>query len=197
MINYKLISKSLLEHKIVILPTETVYGLAIFYDDKIAYDKLIKLKQRDFDKPVAIMVSPSFDLDKYFYISDKARKVINKFLPGPLTVLLKVKKEFPYQCHSGTSVVGIRMPKDRRLIKILNKVNKPLQITSCNISSNPPCTTYLEASNLFSKSSDVGIIIKGKTKSNIPTSVVDLTSNDIKILREGEIKFNQIMEVLK
>lgn len=197
MINYKAINKSLSEHKIVILPTETVYGMAILYDDNIAYEKLIKLKGRDFTKPIAMMVPPNFNFEDYFYLNDVAKIIIKKFLPGPLTVLLKSKVDLPYQVHLGSKIVGIRMPKDNRLIQFLKKINKPLQVTSCNISNTPPCTNYKDAVNLFGSSNDVGVIIKGKAKSNIPTTVVDITCNDIKILREGEIKANQIMEVIK
>lgn len=197
MTNYKAINRSFSEHKIVILPTETVYGMAILYDDSLAYEKLIKLKKRDFSKPVAMMVPPNYNFEDYFYLNDAAKIIIKKFLPGPLTVLLKSKANLPYQVHLGTNIVGIRMPKDKRLIQILKRINKPMQVTSCNISNTLPCTSYKEAVSLFGSSDDIGIIIKGKTKSNIPTTVVDITCNDIKILREGEIKTHQIMEALK
>lgn len=197
MINYKKVVDLLNNHKIVIFPTETVYGMAIYYDDEIAYNNLINLKKRSFDKPISIMVRSSFNLDDYFIISDKARRIINKFLPGPLTIILKLKTSFPYQSHLGIGNVGIRIPKDKKLQKLLNKVNKPLQVTSCNISNNKPCCSYKEANNLFGTNNEVGMIIKGKSKSNIPTTVVDLTTQDIKILREGEITKEMIMEVIK
>lgn len=196
-VNYNKVIKVLNEHKIIGFPTETVYGLGIFYDDDIAYKDLVELKQREFTKPIAIMVNRHFDLDKFFVISDNARKIIYHFLPGPLTILLEAKNNFPLQCHLGTNIVGIRIPKNKRLQKLLKNVNKPLQVTSLNISGTSPITNYLDAMKTFGTNKNVGMILKGKCGSKVPTTIVDLTSNNIKIVREGEISRNDILEVLK
>ena len=71
---YKKVIDVLDKHLIVGLPTETVYGLGIYYDDEIAYKKLVELKKRDFKKPIAIMVSEKYELEKHFIISENAKK---------------------------------------------------------------------------------------------------------------------------
>ena len=194
--NYLDIQNFLNQSKVVAFPTETVYGLAILYDDKKAYENLCKIKGRDINKPIAIMVNNYLPIEKYFIISDIAKKIINKFLPGPLTVLLKLKEEvdFPYQTHLGTRIVGIRMPSDNNLQKILENIDRPIQITSANYSGKKPCLTYEEVKKTFINNDNIGLIIKGECKSKIPTTIVDLTTKDIKIVREGEISKQEILK---
>ena len=194
---YKKVIDVLDKHLIVGLPTETVYGLGIYYDDEIAYKKLVELKKRDFKKPIAIMVREKYELEKHFIISENAKKIIDNFLPGPLTILLPIKGEYPYQCHLGTNVVGIRIPKDKKLQRLLTRIKKPLQVTSFNLSNDKPSTSYKDALKVFGSNDGVEIILKGNCKSKIPTTVIDLTSDNIKIIREGEISKEDILEVLK
>lgn len=181
---------------VVALPTETVFGFAIRYDSEIAYDRLCKLKERRPDKAIAIMCSEKFFKahKKDFNISKGANRVIKKFLPGPLTVLLP-SDNMPYQTHLGTSIVGIRIPSDKKLLNFLNKLEFALQVTSANKSQNPPLLSVDEIIREFDNEENLFGVVDGVCKSKIPTTVVDLSSDCPVIIREGEIKKEEIEKV--
>lgn len=187
---------SLNKSQVIAIPTETVYGFAIRYDSEIAYERLCSLKGRRADKPIAIMCSETFfrKNKNNFQISSGAKRLIDKFLPGPLTVLLQAEN-MPYQTHLGTNVVGIRIPNDKKLLNFLNKIDFALQVTSANKSSLKPLTTYEDVLKNFENEKDLSLIVKGKCVSNIPTTVCSLTSSKPVIVRVGEIKKEQIEEV--
>ena len=102
---------------VVSFPTETVYGFGIRWDDSQAFLKLASVKQRAINKPVSIMCGTKFPLKEYFEINHKIQKIIDRYLPGPLTILLKAKANVPWQTHLGTNIVGIRIPKFDKLLK--------------------------------------------------------------------------------
>ena len=85
--NLKLAKKALENHGVIAFPTETVMGLAVYYDDFIAYDKLNKIKQRPEEKPYTMMVKSQNEIYKYAVIDEKAQKIIKAFMPGPITLL--------------------------------------------------------------------------------------------------------------
>lgn len=184
----------LLNNGVLALPTETVYGLGIRWDSEKAYDDLFSIKKRKPDKPVAVMLSNHFDLDKHFDISSNAKKVIDKFLPGPLTCLVLVK-DVPYQAHLGTNVAGIRMPGSKELLDFLDLVGVPLQVTSANLSGEPAIKEFTKVYETFKNDGRVQGIIKGECNSGTPTTVVDLTKDKPVVIRVGEISLKDIEDV--
>ena len=175
-------------------PTETVYGVGISWKDEKAYERLVQAKKRRPDKPIAIMCSPSFPLEEYFEISPGAKRVMEKFLPGPLTCLVKAKDNTPYQVHLGTFVAGIRIPDKKELLTFLEKVGHPLQVTSANLSGTPSLTRYEDVYETFKDSEEVQGIIKGECQSGVATTVVVLYEEKPRIVREGEIALSEIEE---
>ncbi len=188
-------AKQILDHGYVLaLPTETVYGLGVRWDDKEAYERLAKSKNRRPSKPIAVMTGDDFDLDKYFVITPAIRRIINRFLPGPLTILVKTKETAPFQTHLGTNIAGIRIPGKKDLLEFLKSLPFPLQVTSANISGQPATSSFDEVKKIFDKSEDVKGIVKGECISSVPTTVVDLTQDKPIVIREGEVKLNEIQE---
>ena len=184
-------AKILLNGEILAFPTETVYGVGVIYDDYEAFKKLVNLKKRPPNKPFALMCSSVNDALKYVDVSNKAKKMIEHFLPGELTILLKGKKDLPTWVTLGTSIIGIRVPNDEYINKLFNKVNKPCLVTSANRSGEATSKYYDEVVNIFD--GECGGIVKGECHSLIPTTIIDL-SNDksIKLVREGPIPFDTI-----
>lgn len=180
---------------VLALPTETVYGLGIRFDDEKAYQRLCECKHRSFDKPIAVMTGNKFPLDKYFEISQNARKVMNHFLPGALTCLVKVKDGVPYQTHLGSGVAGIRIPDKSELLEFLNTLPWPLQVTSANISGEGATKEFDDVYRTFRNSDLVKGIIKGTCQSGMPTTVVSLIGDAPKVIRQGEITKEEIEEV--
>ena len=190
---YKSAREALNNHGVIGFPTETVMGLGILYDDKIAFDKLNALKQRPENKPYSLMLSNVKDIVKYAFISEKEMEVAKAFLPGPLTLLLK-KKNLPDWVTLDSDYVGIRIPDVLAIRKTIRNVKKPILAPSANISGEKPALTNAELKKIFGNKLD--FILKGDALNSKPSTIV-LIDEDVKIIREGPISKQEILEVLK
>lgn len=186
--------QKLLAGGVIAFPTETVMGLGVVYDNFDAYSRLNKIKERPEDKPYTMMLSSVEDIDKYAVIDDRARKVIDAYLPGPLTILVKANDNVPSWVHHNTGVIGIRVPSFPILNELLSKVNKPLLVPSANPSNLAPALTVDQVSVYFNETLDY--IIDNDSKKELPSTIVDLSHENVKILREGTIKKEDILKVL-
>lgn len=186
-------AKEILEQgKVLALPTETVYGLGIRFDSEDAYKLLDLAKGRSPAKPIAVMCSADFPLEKYFEITPSIKRVRDKFLPGPLTVLVKAKENAPYQTHLGTYVAGIRIPGKKELLAFLSSLPFALQVTSANLSGQPSVKSEEEVIDIFKDSPYVEGLVEGKCQSGTPTTVVDLTKDAPIVIRQGDITKEEI-----
>ena len=131
----------LLAGGVVAFPTETVMGLGVVYDNINAYDRLNSLKGKRGDKPYTLMIGKVSDIEKYAYIDERAQKLIDKFLPGPLTLLLPATEKVPGYVTHDTGVVGIRVSDHPIVSELANKVKKPLLVPSANPSNQEPAVT--------------------------------------------------------
>lgn len=177
---------------VLALPTETVYGVGVRFDDEKAYERLCKAKNRRPDKAIAVMCSTTFPLENYFEIPEGAKRVMDKFLPGPLTCLVKAKESAPYQTHLGTGIAGIRIPAKKELLSFLSSLPFALQVTSANISGEPATAEFSEVYETFKDKEEVKGIIKGTCQSGMPTTVVDLTKEKPIVIRQGDITIDEI-----
>ena len=193
-LEYK-IKSALDNHGIIAFPTETVMGLGIYFDDEIALNKLNIVKGRPEKKPYTLMLSNVDEIGQYAKISEKSRRIIRKFMPGPLTVLLPIKEDLPYWIDYGSGKIGIRVPSYEPTLKVLKAAKKGLLVPSANISGNAPALNSNEAKQIFGNSID--LIIEGSSNSGIPSTIIDLTDKDIKIIREGTITKEDILKALE
>ena len=184
----------LLNGGVISFPTETVMGLGVIYDNYDAYLRLNKIKGRPEDKPYTLMLGEVSDIDKYAVIDDRARRIINAFLPGPLTLLLKVKDNVPGWVTHNTGIIGVRVPNFPLVNELINKVGKPLLVPSANPSNMPPALTVNQVSIYFNDTLDY--IVSNDSNEELPSTIVDLTQNEIKIIREGKIRKEDILKVL-
>ncbi len=180
---------------IVAFPTETVMGLGVFYDDFKAYQFLNNVKRRPEEKPYTLMLSDAAEISKYAYVDDRAQKVIDAFVPGEITILLKSKENVPAYVTHNTGVIGVRVPNLPELLKFLSFIKKPLLVPSANRSGEVPAKSSEEVEKVFSKD-EVGFVFKGNAIGGVPSTLVDLTGKEVKIYREGNIKLNDILNVL-
>lgn len=190
----ELIKKALENHGVIAFPTETVMGLGVFYDDFEAYNKLNKVKNRPEDKPYTMMLGDTKNIAKYAYVDDRANKIIDAFMPGSITVLLKAKANVPGYVTHNTGIIGIRVPSLEDIQDMLNKVGKPLLVPSANKSGEKPAFNSEEVKNIFEDELDY--IVEGKCIGGVPSTLVDLTNDNIKILREGPISLDMILKAL-
>jgi len=163
--------------KILVCPTDTVYGLLCDASDKKVLARLYKIKKRSRVKPIPIFVRNIEMAKKLAEISSKQEEYLKKFWPGKVTAVLKKKK--------GTGTIGLRIPKHGFVISLLRIVNKPLTGTSANVAGKPAPTRINEAVNQFKakKYRPDLVIDAGDLPKNKPSKVIDLTLWPPKILR--------------
>lgn len=181
------------EGGLIAFPTETVFGFGVIYDNKKSYNRLISVKRRPPDKPFTLMLSDVEDIKKYAYVDERAKKLINKYMPGQFTIILKAKESLPSYCVSSEGNVGIRIPDYDLVRNLIRETKKPLLVPSANKSGESPLTKSDDVISIFDREID-GIII-GESTSKVPSTIV-LLDKDIKVIREGLIKKEDILKTL-
>lgn len=179
---------------IVAFPTETVYGVGIHFDDEEALERLMEAKNRDYSKAITLMVADKKDISQYAYISPQAQKMIDQFMPGMITLIFKKKESVRDIMTNGKLTIGIRIPDSEFVLSLLKKVG-PMLVTSANLSQHPNTTSTQEVLNQLDGRID--LVVDGKTSDNIASTVVDVSQDEIKILRAGKITKEQIEEAIK
>lgn len=179
---------------IVAFPTETVYGVGIHFDDEEALERLMEAKNRDYSKAITLMVTDKKDISQYAYISSQAQKMIDQFMPGMITLIFKKKESVRDSMTNGKSTIGIRIPDSEFVLSLLKKVG-PMLVTSANLSQHSNTTSTQEVLNQLDGRID--LVVDGKTSDNIASTVVDVSQDEIKILRAGKITKEQIEEAIK
>ena len=187
---YQQALEALNNHQVIAFPTETVFGLGVFYDDKQAYELLNQVKRRKEDKPYTMMLSKVEDIDKYAYVDNKYQKLINKFMPGSLTILVKSKANVPGYVTHDTGVIGIRIPSNKEALDLLNYVKKPLLVPSANRADQSPARTCEEVVAIFGD--EVKVVVPGQIGSGEPSTIVDLTGPELKVVRKGPIPLEEL-----
>lgn len=181
-------AKAVKDGLLVAFPTETVYGLAANMQDQKAVDRLYEVKKRFKGKPFTVHISDvKMIRDMGCTISKKTKAAIDKFWPGPLTIILKAK--------DGRKI-GFRMPANKVALELISQAAVPVVAPSANISGNKPPTDGKSVLRELDGTIDV-LIDSGPTDVGIESTVVDLTVTPPVILREGAIKRATIMRALK
>lgn len=179
---------------IVAFPTETVYGVGIRFQDEVALEHLMEAKNRDYSKAITLMVADKADIAKYAYVSQQAQKIIDQFMPGMITLIFKKKETVSETMTNGKSTIGIRIPDSSFVLSLLKNVG-PMLVTSANLSNHPNTTSTEEV--LKQLDGRIDLIVDGKTSDNIASTVVDVSQDEIKILRAGKITKEDIEGVIK
>lgn len=176
---------------VVIFPTDTVYGIACNAFNEKAVKKLFEVKERNDNKPICVLSSSLNQIEKIAYIKDKELELINKYMPGALTIILDKKDNISDILTSNLKTVGVRIPNHKIANKILENVDYPLATTSANISG---LTVGVEIKDFFKDlNNKVDIIIDGGiTDLQLSSTVVHIENEEIKILRQGTIKIEEL-----
>lgn len=191
---YKKASKILQNGGLIAFPTETVYGLGVIFDNEQSYERLINVKRRPPEKPFTLMCGSLDDIKKYAYVNELAQKLIDAFMPGQFTIILKAKENLPRWVVSKEGNVGIRISDDKFVQNLIIETGKPLLVPSANRSGENPCHTSNEVKD--SLGNDLDAIIIGESVSNIPSTIV-FVDDSVHIIRLGEISESEIKNVIK
>lgn len=188
--------KMLREGKTVIFPTETVYGLGANALDEDAAAKIYTAKGRPSDNPLLVHVSDISEVDNLVEnVDEKAKLLMEKFWPGPLTILFKKKSVIPDRTSGGLDTVAIRMPSDEVARRIIKAATVPIAAPSANISGKPSPT---KAEHIIEdmKGRVDAILIGGECNFGVESTIVDLSGDYPLVLRPGCVTLEMLREVL-
>jgi len=182
------------EGKLIAYPTETVYGLGTNALDENAVKRLLEVKGRP-RKPISVVVSDLDHVERIAEPNEVAMKLMEKFFPGPITVIVKKKDTIPSIVTAGTDKIGIRMPDYKIPLKLAEFSGVPVTSTSANISGKPSPTKPEHVMEDFMGKIDA-ILDAGETPLKIESTVVDTTTKPPRVLRVGAISLNEIEKVV-
>ena len=180
---------------IIAFPTDTVYGVGCLYDSVIGLEKIKRAKGRSDSKPIPCMVANADLINTIAKVNDLEKKCIEKFLPGPLTIVLDVKSDLDKNVTNGFDTIAVRIPDHDIALKILEIANKPMLVTSANLSDTPSKLNSEDVIDDLGKFLD-GIVL-GKSTGKKASTIIKIFNNDVVILREGLIGKEEVKECLK
>lgn len=178
---------------VVAFPTDTVYGLGVVYDNVDALNRLKLSKGRPDNKPIPMMISSLSQLEKVAMVNSKIKNLAKQFMPGGFTIILNKKEIIPDEITNGYKTIAIRMPNDEFILEMMEKLQKPLLVTSANLSGQPTGVYYEDVKRDFDGRIDM--IVQGECKGSVSSTIVDATEDEIKIIRSGPIDENEIRKV--
>lgn len=177
---------------IVIFPTETVYGIGASAYNEESVRKIYEIKNRPDEKPLSILVGDINEIENYAIISDELeRKIINNFMPGPITIVLKKRPGIFDYVSSGKDTIGVRIPDNKIILTVLKKLKLPIVAPSANISGKPSGIILQEILKDFDNKVDI-CIDGGKAELSEPSTIVQIINGKIVILRQGKITLEEI-----
>ncbi|MCX5778811.1 MAG: L-threonylcarbamoyladenylate synthase [Elusimicrobia bacterium] len=179
---------------VVVIPTDTVYGLAASAFDRAAQKKIYRLKGRSYRKPLIIMPPDIPSAECLCVISADARRLMKKFWPGPLTLIVPTTP-LGQMVMGGRKDAGVRIPDHPVVLKLLAGCNCPLVTTSANPSSQPSAVSAGAAKNYFFSKVDL-IIDGGPSGSAAPSTVLDMTHFPYTVVREGCLPSKTLLNYL-
>jgi L-threonylcarbamoyladenylate synthase len=179
--------------KVVVAPTETKYGLLARADKMEPIEKIYLLKGRNLTNPMAIFVKGFRAIKELGVVNETASELADKFLPGPLTLVLKSKANDP-GIIAGSGKIGFRISSSPVISGLLEAGDYFLTATSANISGDPEPKTVEEVVSVFENSVD--LYLDGGRLDGLPSTVIDCSGDSHKILRVGAIPINAIERAL-
>ena len=180
--------------QVIVYPTETFYGLGVDISVRGALDRLYAIKAREFDKPVALIAA---NLEMAFSVAREvppaARRLAEKFWPGPLTLVLPAVPGLPAELVGPEGGVGIRVSSHRVARALAAALGRPVTATSANPAGAPPARTIREARAFFENR--VAVYLDGGTMSaDAPSTIVAFEGSRMRILRAGAISQARLLE---
>ena len=183
------VAYALQNHKIIALPTDTVYGVGVMYGDLKDLQRLKNAKHRPETKPIPMMVSSIEHMEQVAVVDERVKKIAERFLPGALTLVLKVKDNVPKEYTNGLDTIAIRIPDEPFILRVIDELNTPLLVTSANQSG---AKTALTSDDVLEQLPDIDGLVLGKCRALQASTIVDWTQEKLKILRPGPITLEQL-----
>ncbi len=191
----RLINKS----EVVVCPTDTGYALSGNALDTRAIARIFQLKGRAYSNPIHIAVSSIGEAEKYAYVDEPARYLAGRYLPGALTMVLRRKEIIPAMLVAGLDTVGMRIPDNAVILRLVEMTGHPLTTTSANISGRPGAYSVEEvAAQLGENIHNVALVLdQGPVAVRELSTIIDLAESPPRLIRQGRVSWLELREVLK
>lgn len=176
--------------------TDTFYGLGADPLNREAVAKIRKLKSREDNKPILVLIS---DMDQLVrFVGEKSgifSVIAIGHWPAPLTLIGRARPELPTELTAGTNSIGVRLPDDENVRALVRACGGALTATSANISGSPPARSAAEVEEYFPTGIDL-IIDGGEVTTTEPSTVVDVSGTEARLIREGAVPREQLDKIL-
>jgi L-threonylcarbamoyladenylate synthase len=184
------------EGGIIAFPTDTVFGLGGDAYSEKAIEALYRIKEREKEKPFVLFIPDKKYLNRFVQeVSGDAKRLVDAFWPGPLTLVFSASQEIPPRLNS-KGTVGIRIPDEEIVLSLLHTYLKPLATTSANRSGSRPFGSSEEVRKQFGK--EIGLVLRGELGDHrTPSTVLDVSQAPPVFLRKGRIPILSIERILK
>lgn len=176
---------------IVVLPTDTVYGLAADALNRKAVSRLAQVKGRTAKQPVAILLGSAKEMKTWGKIFPTVKRLSETFLPGPFTLVVPTTFQTPRHLVQNGQI-GLRVPKSRLAQKLVVCLGRPLAATSANRMGQPPCRTGREAYRVFRGAVD--LVLDAGVKSGPASTVVQVVKGKLRVIREGPVSIRTLQQ---
>ena len=180
---------------VVAFPTDTVYGLAVRIASPLAIQKLTQAKNRPADKPYPLLVSSLAQIEHYAQLTHRDRQLITQWMPGSVTFVFRKKPQIDSGYVGSSTTIALRMPTDTWIKSLLDRLGEPLLLTSANISGDPAGVTSEEV--LANLSGKIESVVEGKAGGGTPSTIIDASAHDLKLIRQGETPMTNIEQKSK
>jgi tRNA threonylcarbamoyl adenosine modification protein (Sua5/YciO/YrdC/YwlC family) len=182
------------EGGLVVLPTDTVYGLGCDAFDTDAVRLLLSVKGRGREMPPPVLISARTTMDALAVaVPEEARLLADRFWPGPLTLICREQSSLQWDLGDTRGTVALRMPDHESALALLSRTG-PLAVSSANRTGMPAATTVEEAENMLGESVEV-YLDDGPAPRGVPSSIVDATAPALRLMRPGAIDLEELREV--
>ncbi len=180
---------------VIIYPTETLYGIGAYATDRNAINEIFNVKERTRGKPFILLVKDFEMLQEYFLVPETVHNNSEKFIQEPVTIIFSQKAELPGELSAGTKKIGVRISTNEFVQQLFTYIDTPLVSTSANISGEENTYSSELIIDLFNDKVDL-IIDSGNLPHSNGSSIIDITSTPPRLLREGDIKKEDLKEFL-
>jgi L-threonylcarbamoyladenylate synthase len=192
----QLVAETIARGGLIAFRTDTLYGLGVDPFNPDAIHKLKQLKGRDEGKPILIVISGRDQLARFIKEPSAAfNHLAQTFWPGPLTLIGKANESVPRDITAGTETIGVRLPDDENVRALVTACGGALTATSANPSTLAPARTAQTVDDYFGEAIDL-IVDDGEAKTDRPSTVVDVSGSEAKLIREGVLAWNEIEKEL-
>ena len=180
---------------VIAFRTDTFYGLGADPFNADAIRKIRELKGREETKPILLLISDDSEVDRFIHQSEFFKLIARNHWPAPLTLIGVSRTEVPSELTANTNSVGVRLPDDEDVRAFVRACGGALTATSANISGQPPARTAKEVENYFPASIDL-IVDGGNVITTEASTVLDVSSAEVRLVREGAISRDDLKELL-